>query len=300
MDRFLNLIYRNLPAVVGDTTSGFTSSSESTASVAPIPPSKAKNKASIRGKSYEDVSSELTRSMINSSEEYRQVAKYVLDLMPKILDTFLPPDHDPQAVLRRLYWGATHEILSRVCPYLVTVVPSSLIYPSQGSLSYLKDMHDKLYHLHAWAKRIHLGVHYRRTESAPGGVEEKDDVSDCAILLSSIVNAFGTINNLLVEGVRDVILDSKQPKCGKKASKSFREAKRALETARDELIVEASGVATGEQIGPVLTPEAILILQMDRLVHGVYSSGNVDIISILEGCLERLVGRRILPSSWRS
>ena len=143
--------------------------------------------------------------------------------------------------------------------------------------------------LHAWVQRIHLGVHFRRTESTPGGQQEKDDISDCAILLSSLINAFGAINSFLVESVRDLVLDSEQPKCGKKASKTFKEAQRALETARDELIVEASGIATGEQIGPILTPEAILILQMDRLVHGVFSSGNVDIISILEECLERLV-----------
>ena len=145
--------------------------------------------------------------------------------------------------------------------------------------------------IHAWVARIHLGVYYRRLESTPDGRKKwHDDVAQSAILLSSIVDAFGAVFNLLVEAVSDVIYDAKQAQCGKKVSKSFTEVQTLLETARDELIVEASGVAAGEHIGPVLTPEAILIMQMERLVFGVYKTGNVDIIGILEQCLETLVG----------
>ena len=145
--------------------------------------------------------------------------------------------------------------------------------------------------IHAWVARIHLGVYYKRSEPAPDGREaEHDAISQSAILLSSIVDAFGAIFNLLVEAVGEVMYDAKQVQCGKKVSKSFKEAQSLLETARDELIVEASGVAAGEHIGPVVTPEAILIMHMERLVCGVYKNGNVDIISILEQCLESLVG----------
>lgn len=152
------------------------------------------------------------------------------------------------------------------------------------------DFQKKISILYAWIMHIHLGVYYKRIEIAPGGREvEHDAHSESAILLSSLVDAFGAIFNLLVEAVSDVVGDAQQLQCGKKVFKSFKEAQGLLETARDELIVEASGVAAGEHIGPVLTPEAILILQIERLVCGVYRNGNVDIINILEQCLEHLV-----------
>lgn len=95
---------------------------------------------------------------------------------------------------------------------------------------------------------------------------------------------------MLLEAARDVIVDTKVVKCGGKVSESSKEAHRLLQMARDELIVEASGVADDEHIGPVLTPEAILIIHLERLIRGVYENGNVDIINILEECLEHLVG----------
>ena len=146
-------------------------------------------------------------------------------------------------------------------------------------------------------EHIHLGVYYKRIDIGPGGREvEKDAISESAILLSSMVDAFGAIFGLLIEAVGDVMRDPNQGKCGKKAVKAFNEAQSKLETARDELIVEATGVAAGEHIGPVVTPEAILILHMERLVYGVYRAGNVDIISILQECLERLVSLRSMTA----
>ena len=170
----------------------------------------------------------------------------------------------------------------------------------KGSQSYLEDLLERLKIIRAWVEHIHLGVYYSHIESAPGGREvEKHAISEGAILLSSIVDACGAIFSLFVEAVDDVMGSTKQPRCGKKVCKSFNEALNLLETARDELIVEASGVATGEHIGPVLTPEAILIMHIERLVCGVYRDGNVDIISILEECLERLVGPRNIETQAR-
>lgn len=118
---------------------------------------------------------------------------------------------------------------------------------------------------------------------------QEDAISEGAILLSSMVDALGSIFNMLVEAVRDVRHDANQSSCGKEVSGHYSEVCRLLETARDELITEASGAAAGENVGPVLTPEAILIMLMERLVCGVFRSGNVNIISILEECLEQLV-----------
>ena len=139
-------------------------------------------------------------------------------------------------------------------------------------------------------KKIHLGVLCRRRESAGSGQRvDKDTVSDGAVLLSSMVDAFGSIFNLLIAAAGEVVCDAQLVICGKKVQKLYEEAKELLATARDELIVEASGVTSGEYIGPVLTPEAILIMQLERLVCGVYKDGNVDMIKVYEECLEHLV-----------
>lgn len=109
-----------------------------------------------------------------------------------------------------------------------------------------------------------------------------------------MVDAFGAVFNMLVEAVRDIRHGGKQKqgeksKIGKKVSEYSTEACKLLETARDELITEANGAAPTENVGPVLTPEAILIMLMERLVCGVYRNGNADVINIFEECLEHLV-----------
>ena len=93
---------------------------------------------------------------------------------------------------------------------------------------------------------------------------------------------------MLVEAARDARHGS-VAECSARVSKSFKTAVGRLKDARDELITEASGMAIDDHIGPVLTPEAILIMLMERLVCGVYGNGNVDVINIFEESLEHLV-----------
>ncbi|KAL8797355.1 MAG: hypothetical protein Q9195_000510 [Heterodermia aff. obscurata] len=270
VDRFLSLIYRNLPVAVGSRTEGFASANKATKSTI-TPLAAVKPKPSIGGKTFHDVKHELVQITAHKPKEAADIALDVHELLALILDSFLPPEFQPSSDPIRLFWGAIFEVVSR------------------ASQSYLTDLCQKVSVIYAWVVRIHLGVYYTRLEPAPDGREvEHHDISESAILLSSIVDAFGAVFSLLVEAVGDVMCDAKQVQCGKKVSKSFNEAQSLLETARDELIVEASGVAAGEHIGPVVTPEAILIMQMERLVCGVYKNGNVDIISILEQCLESL------------
>ena len=126
-------------------------------------------------------------------------------------------------------------------------------------------------------------------------------LSESAILLAAMVDAFGAVYIMLVEAVRDVkrgvkAQQGENTKVGEKVSEYSAEACRLLETARDELITEANGAAPTENVGPVLTPEAILIMLMERLVCGVYRNGNADIINIFEECLEHLVSLAHSPS----
>ena len=113
-----------------------------------------------------------------------------------------------------------------------------------------------------------------------------------------MIDALGAIFNMLVAAVRESRSGhSADPKVGpwQKALRYGRGACKLLEKARDKLIAEATGSAPGEDLGPVITPEAIMIMLLERLAHGVYGSGTVDVINILEECLEQLVSSRL----WR-
>ena len=153
---------------------------------------------------------------------------------------------------------------------------------------------EKVKNINARAETVHLGVHYWPDLHTPPKCDTpKDAISKNAILLASIVDALGAIFNMMVAAVRDERLRPKSSQV--KATLSNRvssyadEACELLETARDKLITEATGAAPGENVGPVLTPEAIFIMIMERLVRGVFGSGNVEVIAIYEECLEHLV-----------
>ncbi len=149
---------------------------------------------------------------------------------------------------------------------------------------------------------MHLGVHFWPDSHVPPGQETpKDAITGNAILLASIVDALGAIFNMMVAAVRDERLraESSQGKAtlSNKVSDYADEACELLETARDKLITEAIGAAPGENVGPVLTPEAILIMLMERLVRGVFGTGNVEVIAVYEECLEHLVSSITLLES---
>lgn len=159
---------------------------------------------------------------------------------------------------------------------------------------YLEQLLEKTKEITLKAEQIHLGV-YHQVHQGEQGAEHA--VSGSAVLLSSIVDAFGAVFNMLVETARDARVGHPQMtgqalQCGKKVLSNCDEACRLLEQAKNELISEATGAAAGENIGPVLTPEAILIMLMERLTDGVSGAGSVDVINIFEECLEHLVSMR--------
>ena len=110
-----------------------------------------------------------------------------------------------------------------------------------------------------------------------------------------MIDALGAIFKMLVAAVRESRSGhSTDPNVEpwQRALRYGRKACKLLEKARDKLIAEATGSAPGQDLGPVITPEAIMIMLLERLVHGVYGSGTVDIINIFEECLEQLVSDR--------
>ena len=146
------------------------------------------------------------------------------------------------------------------------------------------------------AVRLHQGVYCSECKQvpSPGGWEEEDTIAESAVLLSATVEAFGAIFRILVESVRFLRSDPEMDKASMMASSSVvsqhaNEASKFLRIARDQLIRKADGKDKNDTTGPVLTPEAITITLMRRLVSGVFGSGTIDIINLYEECLEHLV-----------
>ena len=162
---------------------------------------------------------------------------------------------------------------------------------------YLRSLLDMLEEIDHLAEGLHLGVHVKRVKRTAGKPNKtENDISESAILLASIVDALGAIFNMIVEVIRAARSEQgnrkdQQIPLGKRAATYGSEACRLLKATRGQLIAEAKGIAQGETVGPVVTPEAILIMVMGRLIRGVYGTGSVDIINILEACLEQLVSR---------
>ena len=153
---------------------------------------------------------------------------------------------------------------------------------------------EKVEMINTRAETVHLGVHcWPDLNTPPGRDTPKDAISGNAILLASIVDALGAIFNMIVAAVRDERLRRKSSQAkatlSNRVSNCADEGCELLETARDKLITEAIGAAPGENVGPVVTPEAMFIMIMERLVRGVFGSGNVEVIAIYEECLEHLV-----------
>ena len=109
-----------------------------------------------------------------------------------------------------------------------------------------------------------------------------------------MIDALGAIFNMLVAAVsesRSGHGSDPPTQPWQKALSYGEEACNFLENARDKLIAEATGLAPGEDLGPVIMPEAIVITLLERLIQGVYGSGTVDVINVFEECLEQLVGK---------
>lgn len=139
------------------------------------------------------------------------------------------------------------------------------------------------------AYQIHVGVYCQVVDNDG---DPKDRIANCAILLSSMVRALRLLFLMLiaaVDKVRSPQFQDQPSGSGDKVEKRCSEACRMLQRARDELISEASGSGREVNIGPVITPEALLIMFMERLGRGVHDKNDFDVINVFEQCLEHLV-----------
>ncbi|KAL9130007.1 MAG: hypothetical protein Q9217_001691 [Psora testacea] len=211
-------------------------------------------------------------------------AQELLDKSKSILQLFLPSslgiDFDSDAI--RIFWGAVSEILQEA-------KRESEFEP------HLRIFIATLDRIITNAACLHQGVHCSRSRQVPGKSEwrDEDGMADGAVLLSAVVDALGSIFHMFVEATRYVKSSADDKKSGLmgpsfKVTEHAKEALAFFEVARDQLIREADGRDNNDTVGPVLTPEAISIAVMERLVSGVYRSGTVDVIGVYEECLEHL------------
>ncbi|KAL8920827.1 MAG: hypothetical protein Q9208_005999 [Pyrenodesmia sp. 3 TL-2023] len=239
-------------------------------------------KLDIPGKTLEDVREML--SIATAPEAEISARKKTLVEYEELFKYFIPGEHDQGSAPVRLFWGALHALLEQNPPFLGNLLARTQDIKSCASL-------------------LHLGVHFERYKDSPSRqVEYEDDISSSAILEESMVSALRAIFSLLVEAVREARLASiSRPGdvLPDKVAHYANEACRLLTKARDQLIAEATGTTPERDVGPVVTPETILIKTIDRLAHGVYGSGTVDVINILEECLEQLALRVERHSSRR-
>ena len=121
-------------------------------------------------------------------------------------------------------------------------------------------------------------------------------------MLSAVVETFTSTIHLLIAMVKYLRssqsngqLQSSRPNSDVVAC--ARKALTLMQNARNQLIRGADGRNSNDIVGPVLTPEALVITLTERLVSAVHGNGRVDIIRIYEECLEKLVSQKtsILP-----
>ena len=293
-DQLLETIYSSLPAVCienwadhTDDLAGVGNSTESRLST--------RSKTPIIGKTAKEVTDVPYPLHDSCDMSGCQVGNRFYMEMKTLFEYFVPKEHNPNTAAVQIYWGAVYELLGSLArPYGSERFPTTF----HDNHRDLDELNKRVEEINIRAKALHLGVYYKRSVlSSCGEVNQHDAISESARLLASIIDALGAIFNMIVQAVCEVRNGLKNWK-GKpvwmkaRGSKMLRYARNAcnlLETARDELIADSTGFSPDENIGPVLTPQAVLILLIERLVGGVYGSGSVDIMAVFDECLAQLV-----------
>ncbi|KAL9102114.1 MAG: hypothetical protein Q9163_002698 [Psora crenata] len=209
-------------------------------------------------------------------------AGVLIEKCAEMLLLFIPSSLgvDFQSDALRVFWGAVWEILQEA---------ARVDNFKQELFTFMASL-DRII---ASAAHLHRGVHCLRNIQATDTPIWVDEMADGAVLLSAIVDAFGSIFHMFIEAVRYIKCKPDDRHSGlmspsASVSGFAKEALKSLGVAKDQLIREADGKDNNDTVGPVLTPEAVAIALMDRLVSGVYRSGTIDIIGLYEECLEYL------------
>lgn len=125
------------------------------------------------------------------------------------------------------------------------------------------------------------------------GLQQSGD-ADIKLLLEVIVDAFEAVFDILFGAVKYLWaqaagLDGSSSKMAGIIGNHVEEGCRLLVAAKARLIVEADEINHDKDLGPVVTPEAIIIMLLDRLSRGVYQNATIDVMDLYEKIVEKFV-----------
>src|SRR4051794_16288786 len=118
--------------------------------------------------------------------------------------------------------------------------------------------------------------------------------TDVKLLLEVIVDAFETVFHVLFGAVqyfwnKAAASDTNRSSISDFIDKHVNECCRLLVVAKARLIVEADEINHDKGLGPVVTPEAIIIMLLERLSRGIYHNATIDVLDLYEKIVEKIV-----------
>jgi hypothetical protein len=113
-------------------------------------------------------------------------------------------------------------------------------------------------------------------------------------LLEVNVDAFEAVYGVLFDAVKNLWDQAAVPHTSSSRISGLigdhvKESCRLLKVAKARLVVEADGISHDKGLGPVVTPEAIIIMLLERLSRGVYHNTTIDIMDLYERIVEKIV-----------
>jgi hypothetical protein len=124
--------------------------------------------------------------------------------------------------------------------------------------------------------------------------------TDVRLLLEVIVDAFEVVFHVLFGAVQyfwnkaagsDNNDDNSRSGISDSIDKHVNDCCQLLKVAKARLIVEADEINHDKGLGPVVTPEAIIIMLLERLSRGVYRNATIDVLDLYEKIVEKIVQR---------
>jgi hypothetical protein len=123
--------------------------------------------------------------------------------------------------------------------------------------------------------------------------------TDVRLLLEVIVDAFEVVFHVLFGAVQYFWNKAAAPDNNNNSrggisdsiDKHVNDCCQLLKVAKARLIVEADEINHDKGLGPVVTPEAIIIMLLERLSRGVYRNATIDVLDLYEKIVEKIVRR---------
>ena len=169
---------------------------------------------------------------------------------------------------------------------------------SSVPISNIRELLDALGKINQLANELHYGVGSLRSHHTDPRPELPNSPhKEVCVLLEVIVDSLEASFSMLFDAARQFSSSTTGQLRGDRANLSYltvisrhaKEIRNLLRTAKNRLIAEADEITHDKGLGPVVSPEAIIIMLLERLSRGVYSHGFIDVMDIYEKIVERIV-----------